>query len=117
MSLKLVFYIGVAFLFYLVAYFAQIAIIIDIPSSIHFLIRVALASIGAYFLFLAFFKVNDGLKSWYTVYFVAVVVLGILYVMKITPSVIENFYMTVHRLITTPILAVIIVLANKFQNK
>lgn len=107
----------IALVFFVAAYFAQLTTSLVITYEILFIIRVLLAGTGTGFLFIVFFNKMEQLKSWLTAYFVLVTFLSILYLLKSTPSVIENFYMTIHRLITTPILAVIIVFANKFQQK
>ncbi len=107
----------IALIFFVAAYFAQLTSGLLINYEILFIIRVLLAGTGTAFLFIVFFNKKEQLKNWLTAYFVLVTFLSVLYLLKSSSSAIENFYMTIHRLITTPILAVIIVFANKFQQK
>lgn len=106
-----------ALTFFVAAYFAQLYSGFLINNDILFIIRVLFSCAGTGFLFIIFFTERNQFKRWLKGYFILVTLLSALYLLKSSPSAIENFYMTIHRLITTPILAVIIVFANKFQQK
>ncbi len=117
MKSRQVLLIVIALIFFVAAYFVQLYSGFLINGGILFIIRVLLSCTGTGFLFIIFFNKKEQIKGWFIGYFIIVTLLSVLYLMKSSSSVIENFYMTIHRLITTPILAVIIVFANKFQQK
>jgi hypothetical protein len=117
MRVKSIFLFTLGLLCYIISYFSQLLYLAELNLNILFLARVLLAGLGAAIFLKIFLPGRVQAKEWTLAYFIVLIPLTIIYLLKPSHSEVKNVYMTIHRLITTPVLAVIIIFANKYQNK
>jgi hypothetical protein len=93
----------------------QLAEVFILKDAVLYVIRALLSLLGAYFFFVAFISNANDRSTWLKIYLLAIIPLAFFYLFKPSQSVLEGFYMTIHRVTTTPILAMIMDFAYKYK--